>query len=288
MYDIIGFSETKLNEEKVEAVDTVSIEHFTLFHKFRHHKNPSRSGGLCVAIKNCIVEKVKILKCDNSEMIWLQIEEDKNILLILIIYTPPENSPYAQPEFFNILENEIMTKRNISTNIIIMGDFNAHTKEREDYIADPITSSRELYIDISVQTKETLNIKDIPLTRINADTTAPNNWGRRLIDTCKNTNILIMNGRKGLLSSRTTTTFNTVIDYILADNGLFHKINNVKVHDFDSLFSDVHCLISCEYEVDGAYKNGSASRQSKHTQMIEIIKPWDSSKTQQYIEMVEK
>ena len=51
MYDIIGFSETKLNEEKVEAVDTVSIEHFTLFHKFRHHKNPSRSGGLCVAMK---------------------------------------------------------------------------------------------------------------------------------------------------------------------------------------------------------------------------------------------
>ena len=55
-----------------------------------------------------------------------------------------------------------------------MGDFNAHTKEREDYIADPITSSRELYINISVQTKETLNRKDIPLTRINADTTAPN------------------------------------------------------------------------------------------------------------------
>ena len=87
-----------------------------------------------------------------------------------------------------------------------------------------------------------------------------------------------MNGRKGVLSSNPTTTFNTVIDYILADNGIFHKVNNLKIHDFDHLFSDIHCMISCEYEIPVVDRENNISGQPKRVPKIQTIKPWDPSK----------
>ena len=185
MYDIIGFSETKLRSDRTDPVDTNSIDNFTIFHKFRKHKNFNSSGGLSVAFRNQHVAKIKMLNCNNDDMIWLQLGTSIDPLLVLFIYNPPESSPYAQPDFFNTLEMEILVKRNISNNIIIMGDFNAHTKEAADYITDNnLMNPHESYLKITVQTEEVLTRKNIPLTRINIDTNAINNWGRKLIELC--------------------------------------------------------------------------------------------------------
>ena len=85
-------------------------------------------------------------------------------------------------------------------------------------------------------------------------------------------------------------SFSTVIDYVLADNDLFHKIRNLIIHDFDHLFSDIHCLISCEYEIEigGANKPGNARRRLNNRPVVEIIKPWVQTKSKNYFEMVEK
>ena len=137
-------------------------------------------------------------------------------------------------------------------------------------------------MELNTQSEEVLKRKNIPLNRINVDNNAVNNWGRKLIDLCKNNNIVILNGRKGESSFNPTTKFKTVIDYLLADNSIFHKIMNFKIDDFDNLFSDVHCVMSCECEIIMGNENFTVGGKPKQVTTTERIKPWDPAKTELY------
>ena len=86
----------------------------------------------------------------------------------------------------------------------------------------------------------------IPICRKSLDSKS-NTSGHRLIELCKNNNLLILNGRVGEDQNigNFTTTRNFVVDYIIMSADSLRYLQDFKVHKFDPLLSDIYCPISC-------------------------------------------
>ena len=70
--------------------------------------------------------------------------------------------------------------------------------------------------------------------------------GYWLIDTCKNNNLFIVNGRFGKDKGIGTTTFRdkSLIDYTLCSAGRFEILHDFEIVELDPVFSDGHSLLA--------------------------------------------
>ncbi len=70
-----------------------------------------------------------------------------------------------------------------------------------------------------------------------------NNYGNKLIDTCKNLGVVIVNGRVGddAYIGNLTCRDASVVDYCIASPEVFPRFLNFKVLPFNECYSDVHC-----------------------------------------------
>ena len=72
------------------------------------------------------------------------------------------------------------------------------------------------------------------------------NWnGNKLLELCRRNNLFLLNGRVGedQHEGRLTCKNSSTVDYCLCTVYLLKYINNVKILDFSSLYSDVHSPI---------------------------------------------
>ena len=106
-------------------------------------------------------------------------------------------------------------------------------------------SLHELQIDEAIadilSDEERLESLDIPVVRKPEDYVC-NNYGRRF---CKMSALYIFNGRVGndrFIGSYTTSR-NSVVDYAIGSPSIFSKCVNFEVRDFDSLFSNINCVL---------------------------------------------
>ena len=85
---------------------------------------------------------------------------------------------------------------------------------------------------------------NVPLVRASKDRKT-NTIGYWLIDTCKNNNLFIVNGRFGKDEGIGETTFRdkSLIDYTLCSAESFEILNDFEVIELDSVFSDGHALL---------------------------------------------
>ena len=68
---------------------------------------------------------------------------DKDLLLGNV-YLPPHNSPYAHEDMFTDMEKSLLDIRYTDYNLIIVGDFNAHTSTKQDYVDLPDETADDL------------------------------------------------------------------------------------------------------------------------------------------------
>ena len=90
----------------------------------------------------------------------------------------------------------------------------------------------------------------IPIMRKNQDKSRYNgNYGRELLDVCKNNMLCIFNGRCGRdIQGKPTTMHGTTVYYIIGTPLILSRTKKFEVMDFDPMFSDKHCIISlCIY-----------------------------------------
>ena len=121
--------------------------------------------------------------------------------------------------------------------MIVSGDFNGRTGCYCDFIL------YDQYIEAGLD--DSIRYKDIP-TRANRDNVT-DAYGRRLLELCKTTNLLIANGRLGLDKDVGDFTFYgekgcSVVDYLLLPLTDFETISSFKICDVTE-FSD-HAGIS--------------------------------------------
>ena len=149
------------------------------------------------------------------------------------VYILPSDSKvlrHDEVDFFELLELGIETYKHLGK-LFIFGDLNSHSSN----LSDVLHFDRYLDNDDLV-----VNSSDIPL-RVNKDHVIDTN-GRRLIDLCKSTGLIIANGRlhKDLQLGEYTYCSHggmSVVDYLLFNYNDNKCITDFKVLDFNE-FSD--------------------------------------------------
>lgn len=179
------------------------------------------SGGITLLYKAEYEKHISIAK-KSENLLWCKISKDllstNTDLFICGVYIPPEKSVYFDNEIFEQLENDIISFSS-KGKTMILGDFNARTSKLDDFVSK---DGNNFIIDASENCM-------LPKNRENFDNNI-NNHGKQLINTCKNTDMRIINGRtKGDSLGRPTfhgKNGTSVIDYIICDQDTFQRVNN--------------------------------------------------------------
>ena len=134
---------------------------------------------------------------------------------------PCESSKYWRNDIFETFFEDLIGMITVNDKVFIMGDFNARTGEIFDYISlDDETPA-------------------LPI-RKNRDEKVNNNC-RQLVDLCKTTDFIILNGRTGSdrnIGEYTCLNYNgrSAVDYMIVDHSLFDQVCDFKVECFDPGF----------------------------------------------------
>ena len=103
-YDIVLLTETKLDE-----MDSIVIPGFNIFTKNRKLKK-RKSGGVALLLNNKSNSAVEIIDSDIKETLWFRLKEHntKEDNVFIVIYNPPQDSRYADPDIFSYIENHVV------------------------------------------------------------------------------------------------------------------------------------------------------------------------------------
>ena len=115
-------------------------------------------------------------------------------------------------------------------------------------------------------------------------------WGKSLINFCKTTGSIIVNGRFGPLSTNNTTIHNTTVDYMLCSIDMLKYIMSMHVHDFNPLLSDVHCALETTVKISlsqytSEHTENLQTKQTPSRQLTNMTRPnkWESDKKDSFI-----
>jgi len=270
-YDIISLCETK-----TDHIDYEDFPGYTVFCLQKKKSQPYRYGGIhgiCILVKDVFAASTSIIQNTSSEnILWIYVNNNVlNIELIIgSVYIPHENSVYYQSDIFDkIAEDLIEISTKYDSPVILMGDFNARTSLKDDFISlndsiSILTGLENISNDL-FNSKKNLMLLDLPTRRSNVDSGCNNN-GNKLIDLCKDLDMKIVNGRFGPDKNVGNFTCykpngNSVVDYIITSPELFPKIVDFQIDVFDSCLSDVHCPLSITLNLSA--KHLSANNETK-------------------------
>ena len=259
------------------------------FMKIRE-KHPTawrNSGGIAVFIRESLLKYFKVThiasRSSSKNILWLKFDYIDMLSGIPIIcgftYLSPENSSvHAEEDLFSIIEEDItLHKSNYPLHsIVVAGDFNAYTQMESDFIQYDETFS--LLDDLGyVEDAE-------PPPRHNQDPHEPNQYGRSLLDMCKNCGLRIVNGRFGTDASVGNFTCITdrsasTIDYILAENSLFRFITDFSILD---RLESIHMPIVLEYVFQFENANNPGVLPTSQPEQPEFY--WNPDKQELYLQ----
>ena len=208
----------------------VQIDNFKLLHFNRTEIHPGAkrgSGGLAVYIKDNISDYVNLLQHYKDNIVWVKIDKeltctDKHTALAAV-YFPPNGSVHniGKNDYFNLLEQDCAKFINLlDYQLVICGDMNARTKDLPDFCLEfEGTDHPPFYNQLGH-----IHSKEFPICmqkRISKDTCV-NEYGKKLLDFCKATDIRIANGRmfndKNIGEfTRSENNCDSIVDYVLCD-----------------------------------------------------------------------
>ena len=189
---MFGVSETHLLPKNGKQLDL-----YQDFHSYRKHgKRPNYgSGGISIYIKNNIVNGTSVIHGESSDCMWVclkksffQLEED---IYVCFIYVPSVNSTFTNSQennSFELLENDVC-KFKSKGRVVLMGDFNSQTSTSPDFNVtddDKYTPVPEQYNN---DEHKTLYYRE------NEDICSVNEYGKKLLELCIETELKILNGR---------------------------------------------------------------------------------------------
>jgi exonuclease III len=256
-YDIICLSESWTNSNsKIDIAGYSNPIHS--FRKYQNRRAKRSSGGLIVYIKNSIRKGVTLERNTIDCIIWIKLDKvffnmDDNVF-ICFTYIAPESSPVHNiynVDIFIQLEQDILLF-NDRGKIFLAGDLNCRTGSKPDYIQ----------FDRNIGDDEVITV-DTPTPRISRDSTS-NRFGDCLLDMCKATNQLIVNGRwSGDGGHFTCMTHNgtSVVDYLLTHRNNFDLLAHFAVGEFLP-FSN-HAPLSFSLKVSTVCRNVNGNVESK-------------------------
>ena len=209
-------------------------------------------------------------------------------LFIIAPYIKPANSSRniitCDTDVFDIVADKIadLTSRG---EVLIMCDLNARTGSLEDYTC---TDENEFSTDRSITPHELLSL-GISVNRSNQDKTV-NEYGLKLIDLCKMSDLIILNGRVGDDKDLGKFTYcnkrgKSVNDYSICSKGVISMIKNFFVCNFNA-FSD-HARIGLELHCDIGNKNNNL-QDCDTVESSDVKMKWKNERKDEYIYLLDE
>ena len=119
--DIIAITKTKLRNDTI--YNNIDIAKYN----YIHADSLTKEGGVGFYIKNSLSYTVKPeydLNLNFVENIWIQVDTDKNSILIGVIYRHPVNIVNQLELFSRTIEEKFFNLSNSKSEFYILGDFN--------------------------------------------------------------------------------------------------------------------------------------------------------------------
>ena len=124
--------------------DNISMTGFDSFSSCRSIRNNKKHfAGLLLFVNKFIGKDVKILKLDNPELIWINLDKSffqmQKDVFVAFVYMPPSSSSYVNrigkdiSTLYRSLESEVAEYSN-SRDDFILGDFNGYTGTINNYV----------------------------------------------------------------------------------------------------------------------------------------------------------
>ena len=227
---------------------------------------------------------------DSDHILWLGVGNKNNTLEFILgsVYIPCEKSLAQSEALFDEISNDIVNlKSKYDLPVILMGDFNARTGEKPDFIDFESEITKEINFSEILDFDSNLELLNLR-QRHNVDKKVNKN-GRCLLDLCKNFGLSIVNGRfggdKGLGDPTCyKSQSGTVIDYILVADSLIPQVTDFTVGQLDRTLSDFHCPLffninSLLFEREPAPENISNIPVHKHETFFQ---KWQPNINQEY------
>ena len=291
-YDIVCFSETFIKEDEFEEPlkDDVSIPGYRLVHKPRKSDSSQPSGGVCIAVKHELLPFISPVECESKDLLLCKLSKNlfktSQDVYLGCAYISPQGSDYSSYACFQDVEDEVVKMFSETNNILLLGDFNAHTQNKLDFIETECTDTDFITAndnELLETVEQTLTNLDLPLNRITEDHSRLNDWGKYLLELCRNTQMIICNGRFGATSTKCTSTWDTVIDYIICSPNILQCISCMNVLEFHPLLSDVHKPIDVSIKGFRNYTTGiDETTQHNNKPNRYRVGPWDQSKGDEF------
>ena len=290
-YDIFVCTESK--SDNLDVFDVPSGYDYMCKHRTKCDK---KSGGITIIFKSSLKGHLTFVKSDSEFVYWLKISDlDKNSKILLgCVYVPPEGSKYSTDDIFNEIENEFSVLLENDMHLALIGDFNARTSTKSDYIVpnDDLVEILNIdgagVIDDFLYSHQKLLFHNIPLERVSEDKGKCNSHGSKLLSMCKNNNVFICNGRAGDDKGvgRVTSNQTSLIDYLILSPDLFPFVSKFRVNDFDPLISDVHCRL--HVTLSTSIHETAHLHNNTHVNTTECIpKKWNLNMKDQFVLNVE-
>ena len=173
----------------------------------------------------------------------------------------PHSSNHVRHDAFELLQNDIAVIP-LEAEILVCGDHNAHTNIEPDYFdCDWGIGNTELDDIVSSTYNDRLQLikcmyEGNRLDRFSKDARPVNNNGRQLLDICKTSGLVIVNGRlgndKGIgRATRVMGNHSSVVDYVIATPKLFEQIRHFEIHD--KLPESDHLPMTFSIKCNGAH-----------------------------------
>ena len=239
-------------------------------------RTDSRSGGLCLGIRQHLAQHIKIMDTSKysqdiqAAKISRALTGNDRDTYIINVYDSPANSSYKlkRRNLSNykdtlVLLNDFIASLPSNSDTILLGDFNARTGSDNSLTMDNGIILRNLsdgsFSRESHPCKTDRNSMDI----------ISNERGKKLLDLATEWNLSVLNGSTvgDVRGNWTCLKYNgfSVIDYILVSHRMRTNINTMSVMEFND-FSDhkpISCLLNACHQSSNIGKISSASLEDK-------------------------
>ena len=209
---------------------------------------PKFSGGIAILVKQKIRNGITFMPIKNSEYMCMKLNHNffnlPRDIYVIVVYI--SNGSFAQKsdDILDLVEEEVANFTRDGSQVLICGDFNAHTASLPDYCTDDDSDRLFQEVNIPLMLRPT---EDIPMKRNNMDKQKVDKRGKKLLDFCKSTETRLLNGRCfgdtfGHYTCFSHTGNPSTIDYILASSPLLNSVKTFQVDEL-SLYS-IHTSLS--------------------------------------------
>ena len=223
-FSILCFQETLLATH-----DKPEIPGYTAY----YHSNQNKRGGVAIFIKDKLKDKITHTEdIRRSNVLWTVAATRRCTYCLATVYNTHEASKFREVKFFENLTDDISVLSHRFNNpvFIVVGDFNARTANQTEFSPDEVDE----YFGSSIP-----NDPIHCLPRNSCDNVI-NSEGKKLLAFCRESNLLICNGRTQADTHGEFTYVSTkgksTIDYALVSPSLLLE-RRVQLRVLDSLLT---------------------------------------------------